>query len=152
MSDLDKINSLRVSLKEVLQLPESAVDWLAMLFQSIQVLDDVADGDKVERAALDAAIWHLLVMMPSNQFFLANAGRLLPLIQVAILKWQASDIAERSREADAKSFVWRAGFYDIVLASVAICHGIEFAQLHAHYALSLYGETLADYLKEFDHA
>lgn len=71
---------------------------------------------------------------------------------VNILKWQASDRAEREGHADAMSFVWRAGFYDIVLMVVQLCHGRQVAQSCAHHVMGLYGEKLDDYLKEFNHA
>ena len=67
---------------------------------------------------------------------------------VQLLKWQASDKAERDGRADAKSFMWRAGYYDLVLFVNLLCNGPS-APIAP---LSLYGETLADYLKEFPHA
>jgi hypothetical protein len=69
-----------------------------------------------------------------------------------ILKWQASDQAERAGKADAKSFVWRAGYYDVVLMTVALCHGTQRATEAASQVMELYGETLEDYIKEFSHA
>ena len=61
---------------EVLDLPQDASDWLISLWDTTQFLDDVADGDKVERKQLDSAINQLLVGMPSNQFFAQNAPQL----------------------------------------------------------------------------
>jgi hypothetical protein len=48
--------------------------------------------------------------------------------------------------------MWRAGYYDLVLLVIQICHGYEKALLAAPSVMSLYGETLADYLGEFEHA
>jgi hypothetical protein len=69
-----------------------------------------------------------------------------------ILKWQASDTSERNGNADAKSFVWRAGYYDVVLLCVAIVHGPKIAADVSEKVLRLYGEQLADYMKEFENA
>jgi hypothetical protein len=69
-----------------------------------------------------------------------------------ILKWQASDQAERAGRADARSFMWRAGFYDVVLMAVALCHGSGHATNVASDVMAIYGEKLEDYLKEFNHA
>ncbi len=143
---------LKENLQGVLALPAPAVDWLLMLYGAIQVFDDVADGDPVGREDLNAVIWNSLVGMNQNTFWQANANALAPLVATMILKWQASDQAERSGKADARSFVWRAGYYDVVLMAVALCHGTQKATDAASQVMGLYGETLEDYLKEFSHA
>jgi hypothetical protein len=133
-----------------LQLPPQAADWLLSVWQVIQVFDDFADGDTVSRADLDNAIMAALVRMPANSFYQAHSSWLLPAIMQAVLKWQASDLAERSNRADARSFVWRAGYYDVVCLVAALVHGPS-SEL-ALRALSMYGETLDDYQKEFPNA
>ena len=143
---------LRLNLQRVLALPAPAIDWLLMLFEAIQVFDDVADGDPVEREDLNAVIWNTLVGMNQNTFWIANSHSLTPVVATMILKWQASDQAERDGKADAKSFVWRAGYYDVVLMTVALCHGTQQATEKAQQVMELYGETFEDYMKEFDHA
>lgn len=137
------------NLSETFALPQPAVDWLLSLFNIIQVFDDVADGDHVQRADLDRAIYDSLAGFYSNPFFATNAGALVPLLAVNILKWQASDRAEREGNASAVSFVWRAGYYDVVLMVVNLCHGPTVAKDNAHLVMSLYGESLDDYMKEF---
>ena len=143
---------LRLNLQRVLALPAPAIDWLLMLFEAIQVFDDVADGDPVEREDLNAVIWNTLVGMNQNTFWIANSQSLTPVVATMILKWQASDQAERDGKADAKSFVWRAGYYDVVLMTVALCDGTQQATEKAQQVMELYGETFEDYMKEFDHA
>ena len=146
------VNWLKENLEKAFSLPPAAVEWLISVYDSIQVFDDVADGDPVERSDLDAAIWNTLVGMPSNQFFLQNASALIPALGTMILKWQASDKAEREGKADAKSFVWRAGYYDLVLLAVQLCHGVGAAHKTAHQVMTLYGESFEDYMKEFQNA
>ena len=143
--------SLRQHFKP-LMLPPAAEEWLLMLWQAIQVFDDYADGDEVQRDALNATIWNTLVAMPQNPFFAQHAGTLLPLLSAMILKWQASDHVERHKEASAKSYMWRAGYYELVLASVQLVHGPAAATAVAHQVLGMYGETLEDYMKEFGNA
>lgn len=132
-----------------LQLPPDAARWLLDVWNAIQVLDDVADGDSIDRDALDRAIYDLLVGMPSNRFFAAHAGTLLPALGLMVLKWKASDVAERANQADARSFIWRAGYYDVILAVVLAHHGPTVALSVADKVMGLYGETLHEYLKEF---
>ena len=132
-----------------LRLPPAAVEWLLGVWNAIQVLDDAADGDAIDRDDLHRAIYDLFIDLPSNPFFVHNAGILLPALSLMVLKWKASDDAERAQQADARSFIWRAGYYDVVLAAVVAAHGRVEALAVARGVLSLYGETLDDYLKEF---
>jgi hypothetical protein len=143
---------LKENLQRVLALPAPATEWLMMLWGAIQVFDDVADGDPVEREDLNAAIWNTLVGMNQNSFWAANSITLAPVVATMILKWQGSDQAERAGNADARSYVWRAGYYDVVMMVVALCHGTKYATDNAHLVMALYGETLEDYMKEFSHA
>ena len=143
---------LRENLQKSLALPAPAVDWLMMLWGAIQVFDDIADGDAVERKDLNACIWNTLVGMNQNSFWIVNSQTLTPVVASMILKWQASDQAERAGRADARSFMWRAGYYDVVLMTVALCHGTNQATDAAGKVMELYGETFEDYMKEFENA
>lgn len=149
---MDSVKWLRKNLTEVFSLPADAVDWLIMLFDIIQVFDDVADGDEVLRGDLNPVIWNSLVGMYSNPFFARNITHLIPVVSLQILKWQASDTVERDGKACAMSFVWRAGYYDIVLAVVQLVHGHKIATENAHHVMELYGEKYEDYLEEFNNA
>ena len=148
MKDIDVLNQHFNSL----EIPQDAIVWLLMIYEAFQVFDDYADGDKVERKDLDTLIWNTLIAIPQNPFFLKNSFALWPALSLAILKWQGSDTAERQGNADAKSFVWRAGYYDLVLLVCNLCHGPEWSIKNAHIIMGLYGETLEDYLKEFNNA
>ncbi len=143
---------LRRNFTETLCLSEEAVDWLIALWEVIQLFDDIVDGDTIDRDDLDASIWNALVGLPSNGFYQRNAHILIPLMSVAVLKWKASDKVERDGEACATSFVWRAGYYDIVLAAVQIEHGSQLAMDIGPVVLKLYGESLEDYMKEMHDA
>lgn len=149
---MGNVDWLKENLQRVFALPTPAVEWLLMLWNAIQVFDDVADGDPVEREDLNATIWNTLVGMSQNTFWQANSQTLAPVVASMILKWQASDQAERAGKADARSFVWRAGYYDVVLMAVAVCHGTQRATQSAQQVMELYGETLENYMKEFSHA
>ena len=132
-----------------LGLPPDAAGWLLDIWQLIQAWDDVADEDGIERDRLDRAIWASLVTMPANPFYLANAVTLQAGLALLVLKWQASDDAERAGKADARSYMWRAGYYDLVLLVVLLTKGHATAMKDAMTVMHLYGETLHEYLKEF---
>jgi hypothetical protein len=134
---------------ERLSLPPAAVEWLDGLWSVIQVLDDVADADPVEQQALRGAIYTALVGLPSNAFFQAHSAALMPMLASSVLKWVAADDAERNGQADERSFVWRAGYYDVVLMVCLLVHGPEQAMRAARDVLSIYGETFTEYRQEF---
>lgn len=140
------------NLREVFELPDEPHDWLMALWNLIQVFDDMADGDQSSREELDCAILDSLVNMPSNPFYQQHSETLLPLLAVAFLKWKASDMAERAGEADEVSFVWRASYYDIVLAVVQIVHGQQVAMHVCRDVMKLYGESYSSYIAEFERA
>lgn len=141
---------LRANLSRGLSLPAACVEWFMDLWETIQTLDDYADGDPVSRDRLDALIWRTFVGLPGNGWFAQNAGQMIPALAQMVLKWQASDTAERAGQADARSFVWRAGYYDLVLLAVLLTHGEEAARKAAHLVMHLYGERLDAYLAEFN--
>jgi hypothetical protein len=130
-------------------LHPDAVQWLLDLWHAIQVLDDCADGDPVDRGDLNRAIYVLLVDLPANPFFERHSRALLSQLATLVLKWKAADDAERNGRADARSFMWRAGYYDVVLAVVLLTHGPEATMSAARHVMALYGETFEQYREEF---
>ena len=104
--------SLLALFDDVLGLPPDAADWLLSVWAVTQVFDDVADGHNVERKALHDAIWNSLVKMPMNPFYQANSGTLLPIMANSILKWVASDDAERAAKAATVMSLYGETFED----------------------------------------
>jgi hypothetical protein len=135
---------------EALELPPEAVGFLLDLWNAIQVFDDVADNDEVKRGDLNSAIWSALAGIQLNPFYGTHQALLLPVISLAIVKWLASDEAERAGNADARSYMWRAGYYDVVCMVNIIIHGPT--AKNALNALGLYGETFEEYKEEFGNA
>ena len=146
---MNEETTLRTSLTDGLSLPPDAVEWLCSLYAVTQVFDDFADGDPVDRADLNRALYESLVGMSLNPFFDLNRFTLRPVLALFIMKWQASDQAERGGNANEVSFVWRSGFYDVVMTVFLIVHGRENTEANAQLIMSLYGESYADYRKEF---
>lgn len=135
-----------------LELPPAAAGWLLDLWDAIQALDDLADGALVDPDRLRGMIYTVIAGLPGNPFFQANSTYLAPVLAQAVLKWKASDDAERAGAADARSYMWRASYYDVVLSVVMLCHGAEAAMRAARHVLEMYGETYDEYQKEFSHA
>ena len=141
--------SLRLNLTEVFQLPPEAVDWLCGMYDVAQFFDDVADGDKFTRKEFDSALWASLIGLNTNPFYTQHAQALAPSVALFVLKWQASDKEERMGNANPVTFVWRAGYFDLVLMAVLLCKGHEYATENAHLVSRLYSENLEDYMEEF---
>lgn len=135
-----------------LELPLVVQQWLLDVWDSLQALDDWYDGDDVDAADKQVAIYKILVSMPSNPFYIENYHTLAPVMSTLVLKWCGSNQMEEASEANAVSYVWRAGYYDLVLMVVNIVHGFEATSGVASYVANMYGETLDNYLEEFNHA
>lgn len=131
-------------------LPATAQKWLLDLWHVIQVLDDFADGDPVTIEDRNRAVACIFGDLPANPFYLQNQTWLLPIVSSMATKWMASDNAERNKLADERSFVWRAGFYDVVSMVCGLVHGHNSDV--AQSALALYGEDFREYKKEFKSA
>jgi hypothetical protein len=140
------------NLQEGFAIKGHAHDWVMGLWNAIQVFDDMADGDFPDREDLFACVADTLCNMPMNPFFRVHQDTLIPLLAVALMKWRGADDAERAGNPNETSFVWRAGFYDIILAVVQLVHGAEVAKDAAQHVMKLYGENYAEYRKEFSNA
>ena len=134
-----------------LELPPHALQWLIDLNQAVQGLDDWHDEDPIPQNEKLKVIHLCLVGLSGNPFFLQNYHRLLPLLNSFILKWSAANDIEdnRLKEHLPKAYMWRAGFYDIVLEVVSIVYGFDVASNLSSYVLKMYGETYDEYSKEF---
>ena len=124
-----------------LGLPPEAQEYLLDLWHVIQLLDDVQDGDAGANAGPVA--WAIFARMPMNQFYRNTMASLQPLLVMQLIKWEAANEAEASGQADARSYMHRAGYYEIVAMACHLCG------LNAKAALGLYGETYAQYAEEF---
>lgn len=143
---------IRSFCRDRMGLSDDACDWLVMLWQAIQHFDDVADGDAIARDDGVMIGWNTLIAMPGNVFFQRNSSVLLPAMALQFAKWKASDDAEREGGASATSFVWRAGYYDMILLAVQCEKGGAAGLEVGQHVMALYGEDFAAYMKEMNHA
>jgi hypothetical protein len=147
MSTDDNLMWLSENAAKRLKLPDDARAYLLTMFQLIQWFDDVVDGDPVTLEQSNKAIFAALYQLPNNPFFLRHREFLAPIVACAILKWQAADAEERKNNPSATAFVWRASFYDLVLACMSIVHGPDIGG--AVGVMNMYGEDFEAYKKEF---
>ena len=129
---------------DTIGLPPVVQSWLLDLWSVTQVLDDAMDGDKASASDVSRATWAVFQTMPMNEFFREYAAVLQPILWMQLLKWEAANTVEGLGLANEKSYVWRAGFYDVVLMCCHLC-GIKNA---GHGVMEMYGETFAEYMAD----
>lgn len=134
---------------DYLNLQGDARRLMLDLWSLIQVFDDAEDGSRIDKEELDRALWAAFVSLPTNEFFVANRGALGGIISVQIFKWRAANQAETTGRADERSFVWRAGYFDILMYVFALVYGKDIASKSASDVMGRYIETFKDYKKEF---
>lgn len=150
--DEDVLSSFTRGFAEQFGFPKDACNWLLDIYVVFQTFDDLADGDEVKRARLDQLIYKTLVDLPTNPFFAKNSTFLAPILSNAILRWKASDTAEREGNFGAMSYSWRASYYDLVLAVLSLVYGSNNAMHNAHVVMDIYKERFEDYMKEMKDA
>lgn len=126
--------------------------FVADLYHVLQAWDDFYDGDQMPQAAKLEAIWASLVGIPSNPFFRAHYGELLPLLASLVVKWESANQLEAKRERLDIAFVWRAAFFDVVLHCLLIEHGPCIAMEQGPRVARLYSETFDSFRKELENA
>jgi hypothetical protein len=128
-----------------LGLPDAPKAWLLDLWGLIQVLDDVADGDPVDKASASSAVKAIFLTMPLNDFYRQYTAVLQPILWLQVMKWEAANEVEAKGLASEKSYMWRAGYYDVVLM---VCHLCGVPNV-GHACMEMYGETFAEYMEGF---
>ena len=141
MADIDEL----AAHFQTLGLPDAAQKWLLDVWHVSQVLDDAADGDKISGDDASKAAWAIFAGMPLNSFYIAYQSVLQPVMVLQLLKWQAANKIEADTGPDDHCYMWRAGFYDLVLMVCHVC-GVDGK---GDYVLRMYGETYAEYAEGF---
>ena len=132
-----------------LDLPLEAQDFLLLVWEIFQSLDDWRDEEKLSAEEIEEAIYKVLGVLPRHAFFVTHHADLSSALSVAVLKWFAANQMEDAKEVTETSFVWRAGYYDIVLLVVNLVHGYKNARKASAYVAKMYGEEYKDYVEEF---
>lgn len=140
-----------VALRQAFQkwgLPPEASVFLLKVWDAIQFLDDVKDGHAHENP--DAGIYTLIFALPFDPFLAHHRSILEGAFVTAYHKWQAANRieAEQDRSQLDKAYIWRAGYYDLVLLVVSLCMPREETEVIAPEVMKLYGESREDYVKE----
>lgn len=123
----------------------SALDFLVLLWSITQFFDDVHDGDPVQD--FNFVLYSTLLSLPANSFYAEHRPALAPAIHVAIEKWHMANEREKAKEGDARSFMWRAAYWDVAAVVCSLT-----GNPNIRYIVSAYNESFDEYLKEVNHA
>lgn len=170
MSDIGKLQSEHSEIIDrflaQFDMPLDARVFLLRLWNAVQFLDDVVDNDP-RTDAVDQ-VYNIMVGLLTDPFLDQHRAQLVGVIGSAFHKWAAShqvEVMAKSAGPETSddmratldraldvAFVWRASFYDVVMACAALSMPQETVKRMAPGLLSLYGERREDYRKEFQNA
>jgi hypothetical protein len=109
---------------------EEALDFVMMLSNFVEYVDDTVDGDKpVTLHQAVQVMTDILCRMPFNKFYQAYAVELRGMMLSAILAWAASEELKGGDETDkALAFVLRDQIISIFHTAISLKRGFAFAQ------------------------
>jgi len=144
-------HSLRVSLTEIFQGNQDAVDLCVNLFGIAQVWDDLIDLTPIDEKAINQAFLAALVILPTNRVF-QSMPELPYHVYNVFLRWRDATTIERAEHTKSdlhKCYMLRAGLYDIFALIAAKLYGDDYAAKVGPSIRRLYGESFDEYAKEF---
>jgi hypothetical protein len=108
-----------------------AVQFIVRVFRALHVWDDLIDRDKaLTDDEINSVFWDLLVVLPTDPFYVRNIALLSSTLVNAIINWHAANKLEREGDAKDKSiaFILRGAYIDLLSASAFIVGGMRWAQ------------------------
>lgn len=112
--------------------------------------DDVADKDPVEEKDINKAFLLTFFEFQNNNIWV-SCGLNHHLLNV-FLRWRDANVIEQDLDASdddlAKSYMLRAGLYDLFVIISYYLHGDEWAAKIGPYVRKFYGETYLGYVEE----
>ncbi len=126
---------------------EEAVQFALEVFDLAQQWDDVVDEGKIDN--FNRIVSYIGFRMNYGAFFKRYEYALRPVLLNVYLNWRDANALEKGDEADKeKAFMLRAGIYDVFSLMAWIIGGEDHSARVGPAIRRMYGERLADYLKE----
>lgn len=126
---------------------EQAVDFAERLFDLAQNWDDVIDEGAVGK--VNGVISWIAFRCQWHPFFTRFDYALRPAMLVCYLNWRDANVLETGDDADReKAFMLRAGIYDVFSLMAWLVGGEDHSARVGPAIRRMYGERLADFLKE----
>ena len=134
---------------------ESAVNFMADIWQVAQTWDDLIDKDKdIEKDQINYTFESLLLRIPLNVFYRKNIDDLAVIILQTILDWKAANDMETTMDDENlnRAYMLRAGIYRLFHHCIYLTKGYEVASKSGIELWSMYGETLKNFKREYKNA
>jgi hypothetical protein len=108
-----------------------AVQFVVRVFRALHIWDDLIDRDKaLTDDEINSVFWDLLVVLPTDPFYIRNIALLNSTLVNAIINWHIANKLEREGDEKDKSvaFVLRGAYIDILSAAAFIVGGMQWVQ------------------------
>ncbi len=144
---MDVTHSLHDAMLEWFCDDRDAVAFAEEMFDAAQKWDDVIDDGRID--LVNGLLSHLAFRVNYGPFFKRYEYLLRPALLMIYLNWRDANVLEKGDEADKeKAFMLRAGIYDMFVLMAWIIGGEDHSARVGPEIRRMYGERLADYLKE----
>jgi len=135
-----------------------AANMLTLLYEASQMADDIVDEDAENPIEAMARVLSIsFVEIPSNQFYIANMNKFIPLFATSIQIWSLSDEWGKSKNEEQQLFgyVYREVLEQCIIMAAYIVgwqkHAREVTREVNNYYHKTDQDKLADWLKEQNH-
>jgi len=108
-----------------------AIQFVVRVFRALHVWDDLIDRDKaLTDDEINSVFWDLLVVLPTDPFYVRNIALLNSTLVNAIINWHIANKLEREGDEKDKSvaFVLRGAYIDILSAAAFVVGGMQWVQ------------------------
>ena len=130
---------------------KESIDFSVTLLETAHAWDDIFDGDKelsgdiIYKALLNSVFY-------MSQYSLWEPGGIKHHVLSCFMQWRDANIIEADPDSTnndlSKSYMLRAGLYDIFVIIAFHLHGDEWSKEIGVKVRRFYGEKLEDYIKE----
>lgn len=129
---------------------QNAINLSLMLLEVAHTWDDLIDGDEVDKDSINRAFRYLIYDIPMNPVYKSIPGINDHMLNI-YLRWRDATKMESEPNPDLeKTYMLRAGIYDMFLLIAYHLFGDEWAQEIGPKVRKLYGETLDSLKEEFN--
>lgn len=131
---------------------EDAVHFATLIWEATQEWDDLVDEAKVDQSS--TLLQFMAFGMDHQPFFKANRDTLRPALLMVYLNWRDANVLEAGGLVEDlhKSYMLRASIYSFYVLMAWIVGGEHHSARVGPEIQRFYGETFAEYAKEFAHA
>lgn len=129
----------------------NAINLSMDLWDVCQTWDDLVDKKELSKDEINSAFLKCILKIPTNPIYLSMPELPYHMYNV-FLRWRDSDLMECSSPSDDdlnKSYMLRAGIYDLFILIAAKLYGDDHAKAIGVKVRKYYGETLESYKAEF---